>query len=43
MASIHNDIPLPAPARDVWDAVRDFGALHSAAGAGLRHRLHARR
>lgn len=28
MASIHNDIPLPAPARDVWDAVRDFGALH---------------
>jgi len=28
MASIHNDIPLPVPARDVWDAVRDFGALH---------------
>ncbi|MCP3448109.1 SRPBCC family protein [Bradyrhizobium sp. CCGUVB14] len=28
MASIHNDIPLPAPANDVWDAVRDFGALH---------------
>src|SRR5947209_19694872 len=28
MASIHNDIPLNAPARDVWDAVRDFGALH---------------
>lgn len=28
MASIHNDIPLPALARDVWDAVRDFGALH---------------
>jgi hypothetical protein len=27
MASIHNDIPLNAPARDVWDAVRDFGAL----------------
>jgi Polyketide cyclase / dehydrase and lipid transport len=27
MASIHNDIPLPASARDVWDAVRDFGAL----------------
>lgn len=27
MASIHNDIPLDAPARDVWDAVRDFGAL----------------
>ena len=28
MASIHNDIPLNAPAREVWDAVRDFGALH---------------
>ena len=28
MASIHNDVTLPAPARDVWDAVRDFGALH---------------
>jgi Polyketide cyclase / dehydrase and lipid transport len=28
MASIHNDVPLNAPARDVWDAVRDFGALH---------------
>lgn len=28
MASIHNDIPLPVPARDVWNAVRDFGALH---------------
>ncbi|MGX4774505.1 SRPBCC family protein [Bradyrhizobium guangdongense] len=27
MASIHNDIALPAPAPDVWDAVRDFGAL----------------
>lgn len=28
MASIYNDVSLPAPARDVWDAVRDFGALH---------------
>ena len=27
MASIHNDIPLSASAHDVWDAVRDFGAL----------------
>ena len=27
MASIHNDILLSTPARDVWDAVRDFGAL----------------
>jgi Polyketide cyclase / dehydrase and lipid transport len=29
MASIHKDIPLHAPAHDVWDAVRDFGALHT--------------
>jgi hypothetical protein len=29
MASIHKDIPLNAPAHDVWDAVRDFGALHT--------------
>lgn len=28
MASIRNDIPLDASAHDVWDAVRDFGALH---------------
>ncbi|WP_426421409.1 SRPBCC family protein [Bradyrhizobium genosp. A] len=28
MASIHNDILLSAPARDVWNAVRDFGAVH---------------
>ncbi|MBR0718370.1 SRPBCC family protein [Bradyrhizobium liaoningense] len=27
MASIHNDVPLNAPAHKVWDAVRDFGAL----------------
>src|SRR3954452_18451019 len=35
MASIHNDIPLNAPARDVWDAVRDFGALHRRVGPGF--------
>jgi hypothetical protein len=29
MASIHKDIPLTAPAHEVWDAVRDFGALHT--------------
>lgn len=29
MASIHKDIPVDAPAADVWDAVRDFGALHT--------------
>ncbi|MGT2502708.1 SRPBCC family protein [Bradyrhizobium guangxiense] len=28
MASIQNDIRLDAPAHAVWDAVRDFGALH---------------
>jgi hypothetical protein len=28
MASVHNDVPLPASADEVWDAVRDFGALH---------------
>ena len=29
MASIHKDIPISAPAHEVWDAVRDFGALHT--------------
>ena len=29
MASIHKDIPIEAPAHEVWDAVRDFGALHT--------------
>jgi hypothetical protein len=29
MASIHKDIPITAPAHEVWDAVRDFGALHT--------------
>src|ERR1700759_490866 len=29
MASIHKDIPINAPAHEVWDAVRDFGALHT--------------
>jgi hypothetical protein len=28
MASIHNDVMLQASAADVWDALRDFGALH---------------
>ena len=28
MASIHKDIPLDAPAAEVWAAVRDFSALH---------------
>jgi hypothetical protein len=29
MASIQKDIPIDATAADVWDAVRDFGALHT--------------
>lgn len=29
MASIHKDIPINAAASDVWDVVRDFGALHT--------------
>ncbi len=29
MASIHKDIPIAAPAPEVWDAVRDFGAVHT--------------
>jgi hypothetical protein len=28
MASIHKDITLDAHPNDVWDAVRDFGAVH---------------
>lgn len=35
MASIHNDILLPASAHDVWDAVRDFGALHQRLAPGF--------
>jgi hypothetical protein len=29
MASIHKTIPISASADKVWDAVRDFGALHT--------------
>jgi hypothetical protein len=35
MASIRNDIPLSASAHDVWDAVRDFGALHQRLAPGF--------
>ena len=35
MASIHKDIPLAAPADDVWDAVRDFGAVHTRLARGF--------
>ena len=29
MASIRNEVLVRAPAADVWDAIRDFGALHT--------------
>ena len=35
MASIHKDIPIDAPAPAVWDAVRDFGALHTRLARGF--------
>ena len=35
MASIHKDIPINAPADAVWDAVRDFGALHTRLAPGF--------
>ena len=35
MASIHKDIPIDAPADAVWDAVRDFGAVHIRLAPGL--------
>jgi Polyketide cyclase / dehydrase and lipid transport len=31
MASIHKDIPIDAHPDEVWDAVRDFGAVHKLA------------
>src|SRR3981081_3108613 len=35
MASIHKEIPIDAPAPDVWDAVRDFGAVHTRLAPGF--------
>ena len=35
MASIHRDIPINARAEDVWDAVRDFGAVHTRLAPGF--------
>ena len=29
MASIHKELEIKAPAEDVWDAVRDVGAVHT--------------
>ena len=35
MASIHKDIPIDAPAAEVWNAVRDFGAVHTRLAPGF--------
>ncbi|WP_316181989.1 SRPBCC family protein [Bradyrhizobium sp. SZCCHNRI1009] len=35
MASIQKDIPIAAPAGAVWDAVRDFGAVHTRVARGF--------
>ena len=43
MASIHKDIIIDASPDDVWDAVRDFGALHTRLVPGFVARHQARR
>ena len=35
MASIRKDISIAAPAVEVWDAVRDFGAVHTRLAPGF--------
>lgn len=35
MASIQKEIPIDAPAHEVWDALRDFGALHTRLAPGF--------
>jgi len=35
MASIHKDFPIDAPAHEVWDALRDFGAVHTRLAPGF--------
>lgn len=35
MASIRRDIAIDAPAQDVWEAVRDVGAVHERLAAGF--------
>jgi hypothetical protein len=35
MASIHKEIPIDAHPNDVWDAVRDFGAVHTRLAPGF--------
>jgi carbon monoxide dehydrogenase subunit G len=35
MASIHREIKIAAPPEDVWDALRDVGALHTRLAPGF--------
>jgi hypothetical protein len=35
MSSIHKDIPIDAHPNEVWDAVRDFGAVHRRLAPGF--------
>jgi Polyketide cyclase / dehydrase and lipid transport len=35
MASIHKEILIEAPSSEVWDAVRDFGAVHTRLAPGF--------
>ncbi|HEY8881490.1 MAG TPA: SRPBCC family protein [Roseateles sp.] len=35
MASIHREITIHAPAADLWDALRDVGALHTRLAPGF--------
>jgi carbon monoxide dehydrogenase subunit G len=35
MATIRKELDLPRPAEEVWDAVRDFGAVHKRLGPGF--------
>src|SRR5450631_2888676 len=35
VASIHKDISIDAAPNDVWDAVRDFGAVHTRLAPGF--------
>jgi hypothetical protein len=35
MASIYKDVPINAPASAVWNAIRDFGAVHTRLAPGF--------
>jgi Polyketide cyclase / dehydrase and lipid transport len=35
MASIHKEFSVDAPAHEVWDALRDFGAVHTRLAPGF--------